>query len=390
MLVRRSAIGRRGSRDRESRRSDARSDAAIPRRCAAWLTRSSAGSRCTALEADAPVRAMRHELHSPAVAGEALERHAAAARPARPTVPCPIDAITRSLGAAARRRRHADAQLVVLAAGRGERAGSHAELRATSATPSASGSAARSSSSRTPLRRASGGRRWPARRTGRSSRARRPRPARVRRRGAASGRSVARARARRRPARAQRAALEDREAGAAPPERAGHPDEVARAARRRGRRAHPRIVGPADDRDDRDVSAGAARDVAAGDRHAAVVRPASGRRARARAPRPVRSPRGSPSARYASPGSAPIAARSDSAAASARWPMSAGRQLVASGSGRRRPSCRPTSRRSGGRAPRPRRRRASARPRSALVEHALERLDQLELAHRGYGPQRWR
>ena len=85
---------------------------------------------------------------------------------------------------------------------------------------------------------------------------------------------------------------------------------------------------PADDRE-RHASAPRPRDVAAGDRDAAAprqrARPAD-ERERVRA---LGASRGSPSARYASPGSAPIAARSDSAAASARWPISSGCELRA-------------------------------------------------------------
>ena len=82
------------------------------------------------------------------------------------------------------------------------------------------------------------------------------------------------------------------------------------------------VVGPADD-GDRERQHRRRRDVAADERDAAALGERSPSRRRARARRPRRSPAGMPSTTYASPGSAPIAARSDSAPASARWPASA-------------------------------------------------------------------
>ena len=122
-------------------------------------------------------------------------------------------------------------------------------------------------------------------------------------------------------------ALEDSETGARPSETSRHSDAVSGA----GAVAPDelaRIVGPAHDRE-RDGQRGSPRHVAAGDRDAAVARQAPARRPPTPARRRLESPRGTPSARYASPGSAPIAARSDSADASARWPISRGDSCAA-------------------------------------------------------------
>ena len=201
------------------------------------------------------------------------------------------------LGGAARVRRHADAQLVVLAGGRRERGRVLAE-RARDV-----GDAGRERQARRARRRGArrcaargGARRSRGRRTGRSSRAR-PRP---RARGpppaaAAGAGSAARAAACpcARPS-------QDRQPRAGVAERAGHADEVARP-RAVAPDERRRVVGPADDGHG-ERQRRAARDVAAGDRRrrsrAASACAAPNSSSTSSCP----SPAGSTSARYASPG----------------------------------------------------------------------------------------
>ena len=231
-------------------------------------------------------------------------------------------------------------------------------------------------------------RRWPARRTGRSSRWRRAPPARgpLARRGA-GGRSAraARRRGARRPAQA-RPSSSASPAPAAPsvpvtatrsPGRApSRPDQLGR-----DRRAQPTTVNDT-------VSAGARVTSPP-----AIVTPSSSASSRA----PPTSASGilqlEPGGQRRAPGRPRPAGRPSPPGprrprASARWPISAGRRADRSGSGRRRPSRRPRSRRSARPAP-PRRRRRSSGPRAAsrARRSTCQALDQLELAHRSGAPE---
>ena len=123
-------------------------------------------------------------------------------------------------------------------------------------------------------------------------------------------------------ARARGTPLEHRQRGRGGAERAGHADQVARP-----RAVAPDqlvlVLGPADDGHRYRQRRGRARRRRRRSPCSVAARERAVRRARARARRSSAKPAGRPSARYASPGCAPIAARSDSAEASARWPTSA-------------------------------------------------------------------
>ena len=284
------------------------------------------GTRCC------PAGRVRRRAHGPRARRPSPRRRGcspgrAVGRPG----PTPVDA-----PGSARGRQARTAQLVVLAGGRGELRRLAPSCAATSATPAPAAAPSRSISRRTPLRaaRCAASVAIPSERSiiacAPPRRARGPRPA------AAAGAGSA-ATSSRVPSRGRRGSRGPAPASPSVPVT----PTSRRAARRRARRAPRLVVGPADD-GHRDRQRGRARDVAAGDRRAASAARAPPRRAPAASTRVVAEARRQHRARgRPRPASAPIAARSDSAPASARWPTSAGVPAGGrGGSARPRPSCR--------------------------------------------------